>query len=178
MSISDGQRREDKKRTLRLMVETLGDKWFRGKYFQPSDPGFTTVLQTTWRELLDDGLLDDSASAFNSPHFRLTARGWLRGLTYTDAIDSRDLRDRCTRLVRALKSIVKGRNSHYDEFVSVAELAVGTGLPEGWIFNAIEAGLLDVIFPDDRWDAHLDAKSKTTVRVSPTFGLNHLFDND
>jgi hypothetical protein len=178
MSVSDEVRREDKRRTLCLMVEHVGDHSVRHVAFEPTEAGFTEVLQTTWRELIDQGLLDDKMSAFGHPRFRLTSRGWLRGLAFSGALDEAAFRKRCTQLARALKAVVKGRQSHYDEFVGVNALAAENGLPEGWIHNALEARLLEVVFPNDRWDAQLDPESRNTVRVSPIFGLNHLFDEE
>lgn len=143
---------------------------------EPSDDEVRDVLQTTWRELLDDGLVHDKLSAMNRPRFSLTETGWLRGLILSNAIDSVETRDRCMRLARALKAVVKGRTSHYDEFADVEAIAATAGLPAGWVFNAVKSRLLGVVFPDDRWDAEIDSKDRPTVRVSPTFGLNHLFD--
>lgn len=176
MSVADNERREDKRRALCLIRERLRDQYVWEYRVEPTDPGFTDVLQTTWRELLDDGLIDDERSSFNRPIFRLTSYGWLRALALGGEIDSPETRRRCTQLARALKAVVKGRASHYDEFVSIETLATNAGLPEGWIFNAIKSKLLGVVFPDDRWDAQIDHGSHDLVRVSPTFGLNHLFD--
>lgn len=67
--------------------------------------------------------------------------------------------------------MVKGRDSHYDTFAHVQELASASGVPKGWICNAIRGRLLQRVFPKDRWDAEYD---KQMVRISPTFGLNHL----
>jgi hypothetical protein len=159
------------------MLERLGDHPVWAHEAEPSEEGFTETLQTTWRELLDDGLIDDEASVLRHPRFRLTTYGWIRALTLSGAIDLPEMRERCTRLARSLKAIVKGRESHYDEFVSIDEIASDSGLPAGWVFNAIKGRLLGVVFPDDRWDAQIDPKSSRYVRVSPTFGLNHLFDN-
>ena len=131
------------------------------------------VLPTTWRELLDDGLIDDKFSTMGSPAFRLTAAGWLRAMLLSGTADTPECRDRCTRLAQALKSVVRGRNSHYDGLTTEHEIAAAAGLPAGWVFNAVKSRLLGVVFPKDRWDATID---KRTIRVSPTFGLNHLFE--
>jgi hypothetical protein len=176
MSISDEQRRDDKRRILSLIREQLGDRFVWQYGVEPTDPGFTDTLQTTWRELLDDGLLDDKLSTMGRPVFRLTASGWLRAVTISEEIDSPDTRDRCRRLAQALKAAVKGRGSHYDEFVSIEAIAASAELTAGWVFNAIKSRLLGVVFPNDRWDAQIDGKSHRHVRVSPTFGLNHLFE--
>lgn len=176
MSVSDVQRREDKRRTLCLIREQLGDRFVWQHGVEPSDPGFTDVLQTTWRELLDDGLVDDKLCSMSRSVFRLTSYGWLRAVMLSGEIDSIETRERSANLARALKAIVKGRPSHYDGFVSVERLATNAELPAGWVFNAIKSGLLSVVFPNDRWDVHIDPKGRNTVRVSPTLGLNHLGD--
>jgi len=176
MSISDDQRREDKRRTLCLILQQLGDRHVFEFGVEPTDSGFTGVLQTTWRELLDDGLVDDKMSSMGHPAFRLTPAGWLRAMTISGAVDLPDVRDRCTRLAKSLKAVVKGRHSHYDEFASIDSVAASAQIPRGWVYNAVKARLLGVVFPDDRWDAEIDPKSRTLIRVSPTFGLNHLLE--
>ena len=91
-------------------------------------------------------------------------------------VDTLAIKDQCSRLAKALKRVVKGRKSHYDEFTSVNAIAADTALPEGWVVNAIHSKLLSVVFPDDKWDAQMDGGNM--IRVSPTFGLNHLFDEE
>ena len=108
--------------------------------------------------------------------YRLTYHGWLRALIVSGDVDTPLVRDRCAGLARALKRVVKGRKSHYDEFASVSGIAADNSLPEGWVVNAIHSKLLGVVFPDDKWDAQMDGGN--TIRVSPTFGLNHLFDEE
>jgi len=173
MSVSDADRRQDKQRTLCRMLALVGDRYLIEVAVNPADKGFEDVLKTTWRELLDDGLVDDEFSSFGNPAFRLTAAGWLRAMLVSGTADTAECRERCTRLARALKSIVKGRGSHYDELTTEHEVGAAADLPVGWVFNAIKSRLLGVVFPQDRWDATID---KRTIRVSPTFGLNHLFE--
>jgi hypothetical protein len=175
MSVSDDRRREEKRRALCSILERLGDRCVLEYSVEPTDLEYVDVLQTTWRELLDDGLIDDQLSTMGRSVFRLTCYGWLRALTLSNEIDSAETRVRCTKLARALKAVVKGRSSYHDEFVSIETLARNTGLPDGWIFNAIKSRLLGMVFPNDRWDAQIDEKRRNDVRVSPTFGLNHLF---
>jgi hypothetical protein len=155
------------------MLAVLGDRCFVEVAVEPSDPGFDNALTTTWRELLDDGLIDDEFSTHGGPAFRLTPAGWLRALLISGTADTPECRDRCARLARALKSVIKGRASHYDEFTSEDEIAEVANLPVGWVFNAVRSRLLTVVFPKDRWDATID---KCLIRVSPTFGLNQLFE--
>lgn len=173
MSVSDADRRQDRERTLCAMLAVLGDRYLVEVAVEPSDTGFEDVLTTTWRELLDDGLIDDKFSTLGGAAFRLTAAGWLRAMLLSGTVDTPECRDRCARLARALKAVVKGRPSHYDGLTTEHAVAAAADLPIGWVFNAVKARLLGVVFPKDRWDATVD---KRTIRVSPTFGLNHLFE--
>jgi hypothetical protein len=174
MSISEAERREDKRRTLGLMLGQLGDLAVYQLGVEPTDPGFTDVLPTTWRELLDDVLIDDDRTTFNRPVYRLTRHGWLEALSLSGKLKSDATRERCTRLVQALKDIVKGRNSAFDEYVAIEAVASNTGLPWGWIFNAINSRLLNAVFPNRQWDAEIDSQFQTHIVVSPTFGLTRL----
>ena len=176
MSHSDDARRENKKQTLIAMVRAVGDHRFSHVTFTSDDEEVKSAFQTTWRELMDDGLIDDDRSVLGQARYRLTAAGWLRGLLLAGDVDTPALRGRCVRLAQALKRVVKGRGSHYDEFADVDAIATDAGVPADWVVSAVKSRLLGVVFPDDRWDAQMDAKSPDTIRVSPTFGLNHLFD--
>jgi hypothetical protein len=174
MSVSDESRREDKRRTLITMFREVADRRVWQVYFHAERAEVAETLPTTWRELLDERLVTDKPSVMGQARYSLTHAGWLRALIISGDVDSLDLRDRCVRLAKALKSAVKGRTSHYDQFVGVNAVESDAGLPEGWIVNAIHSKLLGVVFPDDKWDAQMEGGNM--IRVSPTFGLNHLFD--
>ncbi|MBA3231776.1 MAG: hypothetical protein H0T05_03055 [Acidobacteria bacterium] len=176
MSVSDAARREDQKRTLITMFRTVGDHRAWQVYFHAGEPEIAETLQTTWRELIDQGLVTDKQSVMGRARYSLTYAGWLRAFIISGDIDTPEVRDRCSRLAKALKSVVKGRQSHYDEFATASGIAADADLPEGWVVNAIHSKLLGVVFPDDKWDAHME--DGRTIRVSPTFGLNHLFDEE
>src|SRR5262245_54175544 len=142
MSLSDNDRRQDKRRTLCLVLERLEEHPVWAYSVEPADEGFKETFQTTWRELMDEGLIEDKGSTLQHPVFRLTPYGWIRALTWSGVIDALDFRQRCSQLACALKAIVKGRKSHYDEFVSIDEVASSAGLPPGWVFNATDGRLL------------------------------------
>lgn len=176
MSLSDAARREDRKRTLITMFREVGDHRAWEVYFNAGEAIVAETFQTTWRELLDERLVTDKPSVMGQARYSLTYVGWLRALIISGEVDTPAIRDQCSRLAKALKRVVKGRKSHYDEFASVNAIAADAGLPEGWVVNAIHSKLLGVVFPDDKWDAQMDGGRN--IRVSPTFGLNHLFDGE
>jgi len=175
MSVSDSTRREDKKRTLIAMLREVGDHRAWQVHFA-AGIDLPDTLQTTWRELLDERLISDKPSVMGQPRYSLTYAGWLRALIISGEVDEAKTKERCSRLAQTLKRTVKGRTSHYDEFASVDSVAADANLPEGWVVNAISSRLLGVVFPDDKWDAQMDGG--TMIRVSPTFGLNHLWDHE
>jgi hypothetical protein len=53
------------------------------------------TFQTTWRELIDDGLVDDKHSVLSTT-ISTHSPGWLRGLVN----QVRDDRERCVRLAQ------------------------------------------------------------------------------
>ncbi|MCG3776280.1 MAG: hypothetical protein JW395_3133 [Nitrospira sp.] len=171
VSISDDERRGQKRAVLLRMLRDLGDHDVRDMYVSVGELDYADILPTTWRELLDDGLIDDGASTMGAARFQLTTHGWIRALILSKMVDEPAFRDRCARLVGVMKAVVKGRGSHHDAFAHVQELASAGDVPEGWTCNAIRGRLLQRVFPKDRWDAEYD---KQMVRISPTFGLNHL----
>lgn len=174
VSMSGSERSANKKMALTTLVELLGDRRLSSVAFPPEHPRLKDVVPTTWRELLDDGLIDDSWRTHDGTAYRLTPAGWLRGLAVSGAVQSASTRSRCQKLATALKRVVKGRSSPYDKRTSLDGTAAEIGEPEGWIYNAVKSRLLGAVFPNDRWDAHLDHKVSNLVHVAPTFGLDHL----
>ena len=98
MSVSDADRRQDKQQTLCQMLAVVGDEYLIQAVVKPAAKEFEDVLPTTWRELLDDGLIDDKFSSMGNPAFRLTAAGWLRAMLLSGTADTPECRDRFTDL--------------------------------------------------------------------------------
>jgi hypothetical protein len=74
MSVSDADRRHDKQRTLCQILAAVGDRYLIEVAVAPADKEFEDVLSTTWRELLDDGLVDDEFSSFWKPRIPFDSR--------------------------------------------------------------------------------------------------------
>ena len=170
MPINYERRQSDLTQALRLMVEAQGDEPLNGMTFSPSDTRFQALIPTTWRELLDDGLIEDRGEK-PGPSFRLTARGWLAGLQLTGALERQDIRDWAIGMRRALKARVQGRLEHYDARVDVREFAREIDLPIGWVSNAMRANLLQEVFKNHLMNASLD---KLLIRIPPTFDMERL----
>lgn len=171
MTVSDQHRHDEEAAVLERLLHLVGDQEVRECVVNPAKDSLGTVLPTTWRELLDEGLIDEKFSGIGFVRFRLTSAGWLWALTLTGQIEASAFRERCKRLVMALKAVAKGRQSHRGELVRLTSIAASTNLSVGWIANAIRSGALSSVFPRDSWDVQFE---RDNLRVSPTFGLNVL----
>ncbi len=171
MPINEDRRAADLKSALTLMVEAQGDEPLHGVMFSPSQSRFQGLASTTWRELLDDGLIEDRGEK-PGPTFRLTARGWLAGLKCSGALERPDIRERAIRMRRDLKARVKGRQDVYGACVDVRDFAEEIGLPIGWVWNAMRANLLQALFQDDLMNASLDARYHLLIQIPPTFDMD------
>lgn len=165
MTHSVPRRKDDLRRALVKLVEIVGDDYCIEHFFRIDDPRLEGVLTTTWREMSDADLIDLSGHDFS-----LTATGWLTGLRIAGKLGSPEVRARALEMVKALKAQVKGRHDLHDEVIDVREFAKEVNLPEGWVVNALDSGLLQKVFPKDRINASLDPEYKVLIRIPPTFG--------
>ncbi|MCI0724915.1 MAG: hypothetical protein L0338_39020 [Acidobacteria bacterium] len=140
MTLSEKDRVANIELSFRLLMAELGDRSISRTFFDPHLPPFDGVLQTTWKELCDQGWIEEW-ELYGQPHYRLTGRGWIEGLWQTGASKDRSLLERLGNLAAALKGYVKGRQR--DVIVEFGRLIGDVKLPEGWVFNAIESGVFE-----------------------------------
>lgn len=101
----------------------------------------------------------------------MTEQGWLEALRLRGGLEDPEVRCRAVNLVQALKRLIDGRDQIHDSFADERELAPSTGLPAGWIHNALKSGLLQELFPGDKMNVSYDYRSRC-FRVPPTFGMD------
>jgi hypothetical protein len=165
MTISANRRTDDVRAAVSKLTELVGDDHRIVNHFSPDDPRFSDFLETTWRELLDADLIE-----WRNRSLVLTGRGWTTGLRLCGRLQSTEVRHRAQTIVEALKARVKGRHGLHDECVDVRNLARELGLPVGWLWNAMDADLLQKVFPKDRMNARLDQQHKLLIKIPSTFG--------
>lgn len=169
MPVPADRRADDMQRALSLMAVAVGDEPMNAIVFSPDQPMFEGLLMTTWRELLDAGLIEDRKEK-PGPSYRLTPLGWLAGLNARGALETDDVRARAITIRRALKDRVKGRQSHYEAHVDVRLFASEINLPVGWVWNALRANLLSELFPNHMMNATLDHQG-LLIRIPQTFDM-------
>jgi len=133
MTIGKHDREENHRAAFSLMLRELGDKAIDTSFFNHGQPPFKDqILRTTWEELERQGYVESI-----SIQYRLTAKGWLVGLTITGTAQSARYQERLGLLLAAMKRHVKPRAD--SAIVSLRQLADESGEPEGWIFNVIDS---------------------------------------
>lgn len=140
MTISEKDQKENLELAFRLMMVQLADSPILQTFFNPSADPFTGVLQTTWKELCQQGWLKE-LQLYGQLRYRLTGSGWLEGLYRTRAGEDRMFLDRLGQLSATLKAHVKGRRA--DVTVEFSTLVKEAGLPEGWVSNVLESSAFE-----------------------------------
>lgn len=129
-------------KALRLMWEHIGDRGHDELWFDPESADWSFVLPTTWARLTAQMYVNQSGL-----EYQLDAFAWARAEGRFS--DPEVLAQRCHALRRALSGIVTANGRQDDMITDLRELHSLSGLPEGWIFNALRGVLLTSVFPDD-----------------------------
>lgn len=166
MSFSSEQRRDNCRLALTIMLEQLGDTVLELGRFEVASGVFETIYTTTWQELEERYFIKDK-SVLSHRRYILTGSGWRKALDINWDIYRDGVEERLAVLAAALKAKVKGR--HETGYLYPDEVATQTGLPRGWVCNAIEAKLLDYKFnmKGAKW---YEGRSGSLIVVPTTFG--------
>lgn len=166
MSQSSDTRLKARCDALMLMVQMLGERPIYSHEFFFRDPPLNHTPKTTIRELED---LDFITRGDIFTRCRLTGRGWIKAIELSGSIGSTELTEKAGKLSAYLKGLVKGR--HEDAYVDYRTVAAETGLSKGFVWNAIEIRLLEVLFSQKcAWWEQTDWK--TDIQVPLDFGLD------
>jgi len=168
MPLPPRRRIADKRATLILMVESVGDdRPCNRSSFSRWTPGFEDFESTTWRELADAYLIEERGEK-PGPTYRLTPLGWITGLEWSGAlVEGSDVHQRAIAIRCVLKAKVN-RQQSFDFPIHVRDLAKEVGLPVGWVWSAMSANLLQKMFPNHLMNARFDGH---LIKVPPTFDM-------
>src|SRR6059036_44592 len=151
MTFSDRNQKENLDLSFSLMMAELGDGAVSKTFFDPSREPFAAVYPTTWKELGDQGWVGE-LQLCGRKCYRLKGAGWIEGLWRTGQSKGELLSQRMGRFAAVLKGHVKGRE--HDVVILLDALVRESGLPEGWVFNAVESNLLGKLWNkrDASWE--------------------------
>jgi len=130
MTVPEKKQLENVNLALRALMAELNSGAISATFFDPKSSSFKEVLQTTWKELIDQGWLE-GLELYGRVHFRLTGSGWVEGLYRTDAATDPRLTGNLAVLAAVLKGYVKGRDS--DAIVEFSTLLRDSSLPSGFL---------------------------------------------
>lgn len=169
VSLSKEERLRNIELALKLMLRDLGQNGIDGCLFELRSEVFKDVESTTWRQLQEMFLIE-RMDTMGNPACRLTGAGWRVALDMVWEDNKQVLQDALSKLAAALKDAVKGREE--DAFVSLHSVASTCGLPENWVYNAIESRLLEHKF--NMKGAYWYENRPPLIRVPLDFGLEPL----
>src|ERR1035441_4488420 len=137
MTLSRQRRIREMTDTVRMMSEDVGEDAIWKVDIDAKSDRYKHVHVTTWKQLLDDGLI--KFRFFDT--YNLTDYGWRKGIDIRELHNQSEFRGKMARLAAVLKDEVKGRRK--ERYLEVSQIAERSGLTEDFIFNAIEAEILD-----------------------------------
>lgn len=170
MTISSKDRTDSVNAALRRMLDELGGHWIGEMRFEVKSDHFSDLPQTTWLEMQERSWVKPSHDS-GGHAFKLTGAGLVAALQHTGEIQSAEHKERCVRLKAALADLNKARELQ-GTLTDTYELTARTGLPDRWIWNAIDARFLAHEWPKH----HVDVESRgRDVRIPGNFGSERLW---
>jgi hypothetical protein len=164
MTVSRNDRVADLADALRKMTEDVGENAVWRVDISIESERYRHVRATTWKELLDRGLI----KWFFHNTYQLTTIGWRKGVQLLELDKDPEFRGKLSRLAATLKDQVKGR---YEEaYLDLFHAAQLSELTEDFICNIIESRLLDHCF--NMKGARLDTDN--TIVIPIDFGMEPL----
>jgi hypothetical protein len=151
------------KRALVRLAALCGDG--RSIRFGEADLVEAAPLRTTLHELQDAGLIRQIVFSSNPEPYILTLEGWHQAQRISGRFDSEEFQRRRGRLCAAMKLAVDGRDDVV--IIDYADLAHRAELPEGWVWNILEAQVLKRLDPKGRYLIRFEDGN---VYVPATFG--------
>ena len=157
MTISKRSRDQDLDRAFHSLIGEFQHRKICDTSFFPHLEPFSKCRNTTWQGMSKAGWLKETQIS-GKPHYTLTPSGFAEALRRVVIPRDKSLKEQLGRLQGAMKRHVKGRKA--EAFVDFEDLRRDSGLPEEFVFNAIECGLAGEIL-----NAHGGSWERRGVRV-------------
>lgn len=164
MSLSKEERLDNIRLALNLLLEALGNQYYRTPLFNREADVFDKMFSTAWQELIDKCYLRSTANGY---FLELTASGWRECLRLSGKLQDDTFKRYLGRISQVLKDRVKGR--HHAQFVRPEEVATEVGIPLGLVLNVIDSDLL--MYEFNRVTAKWASHEGGAIEVPTNFGL-------
>ena len=125
---------------LTAMLKVLGDRAAGSSGFYQDDPAFGQVGEETWTALANKGYVRIVDFMGGRPVCFLTGSGWKKALISSGVSQSKDYMLRVETVEKNLSDRAHGQESPVR--VAIEQVAAETGVPEGFVWNLIESGVL------------------------------------
>lgn len=168
MTLSPASRTAEERELLIAFAREIADGYCLGHFHGPREEAYAKYGTTTWVALAQTFALEPKHSS-GGPQYALTPRGWLMAQRFSGQLESAETRARAVTLARAIKALIKGRDSHIGALLDERTLSGNTGLPVGWIYNALSSQLLNDVFPHQDMTVTYEPRHRA-FRAPPTFG--------
>jgi hypothetical protein len=164
MTLSVDDRRANLREALISFLNALGDRQFDHFFIEPAK--FPEVLPTTWVELTNRHWIEEVD--MNGALCKFTSFGYVMALRSSGCADEAQFREDLGKLCKALKDSMKGRTT--ESLIDFYALVKGSGLPEAFVKNALDADLIGEMLcrVGAQWEGD------TIIKVPPNFGLTPL----
>lgn len=150
------------------MTQEVGDYAIWRVFIEANKPEYQDILPTTWKELVDRYMVKDHGHDM----YQLTGYGWLKGVQLQELPETPEFSQKMSRLAATLKDRVKGRQQ--EVLVDIWAVAKESGLPEDFVWNAIENKLLDRCFQIKGAEFDQYDQNRNYVIIPIDFGMEPL----
>ena len=151
---------------LHQLRNELAERWVEDVLFDPRDSTFAGYHNTAWAEL-ERKLLVARKAAFGWTGFYLTPRGWLVSIMGDEWSTAPDwAQKRVHQLVKTLKDHCD-RDSIDPVRVPLIEVSTESGVPAGWLRNAVVSRMAMHVVKDKHIDAWYEDEQ---IVIGPGFG--------
>lgn len=145
MTISYDDQIANRRMLMSRLVTTIGDDDVYAHTFNPDSVAFRDILATSWAHMRINRY-PTTAKGPNERCCRLTEIGWSRSIEETGGLEDPELTRRCGVLAATFKGYVEANQYADDQNVELEQVAMDSGLPRGWLVNAITGQLLTLKF--------------------------------
>ncbi len=154
-------------KALLIMLDQLDGEAIYTREFEPQENLFRDIYKTTWPEL-EERYLIKPRHTIGTQRYELTGDGWYKAMELIWDDNKDVLNQWLGMLMKALKDELNARDE--DVWVDFEPFVIASGLPLGFVYNAIESNLIEIRL--SKKGAHwYESQPGQTIEIPSRFGL-------